>query len=151
MPFLVKGDSVKPKESARILGVVMESELRYKQYIGRTVAKGLIAALALNRLKMLSPWTARQLFTAAAAPVKDYAASVWMYVCGEKAFSWLNRAQKTGALAITGAFRTVATAVAEAEASIRSIGERHVYAAIRLWINIHILPGTHPVIVKKSG
>ena len=132
MPFLVKGDSVKPKESTKILGIVMDSKLRYKQYITRTTAKGLTAALTLKRLKMLSPRIARQLFTAIVAPVIDYATSVWIHTYGEKALSWLNRAQKIGALAITGAFRTVAAAVAEAEASIRSIRERHAQAAVRL-------------------
>jgi ribonuclease HI len=148
-PFIVKGDTVKPKESAKILGVVMDCELRYKQHIARTAAKGLAAALALRRLKMLSPQTARQLFVATVAPVMDYAAGVWMHACGERALSWLNRAQKIGALAITGAFRTVAVAVAEAEASIYPIRERHAQAAARLWINIHTLPGTHPLAIKK--
>ena len=76
----------------------MDCELRYKQYIARTAAK--------------------QLFVATVAPVIEYAASVWMHACRKRALSWLNRAQKIGALAITGAFRTVAAAVAEAEASI---------------------------------
>ena len=79
----------------------------------------------------------------------DYAANVWMHACGEKALSWLNRAQKIGALAITGAFRTAATAVVEAEASIYPVRERHAQAAASLWINIHTLPGTHPLAMKK--
>ncbi|EAQ93820.1 hypothetical protein CHGG_02055 [Chaetomium globosum CBS 148.51] len=118
-------------------------------HIARTAAKGLAAALALKRLKMLSPRTARQLFVATVAPVMDYAANVWMHACGEKALSWLNRAQKIGALAITGAFRTAATAVVEAEASIYPVRERHAQAAASLWINIHTLPGTHPLAMKK--
>ncbi|EAQ84299.1 hypothetical protein CHGG_10703 [Chaetomium globosum CBS 148.51] len=92
---------------------------------------------------------ARQLFVATVAPVMDYAANVWMHACGEKALSWLNRAQKIGALAITGAFRTAATAVVEAEASIYPVRERHAQAAASLWINIHTLPGTHPLAMKK--
>ncbi|EAQ83089.1 hypothetical protein CHGG_10907 [Chaetomium globosum CBS 148.51] len=143
------GEVVKPKESAKILGVVMDRELRYKQHIARTAAKGLAAAMALKRLKMLSPRTAGQLFVATVAPVMDYAANVWMHACGEKALSWLNRAQKIGALAITGAFRTAATAVVEAEASIYPVRERHAQAAASLWINIHTLPGTHPLAMKK--
>ncbi|KAB5515136.1 hypothetical protein GE09DRAFT_1067015 [Coniochaeta sp. 2T2.1] len=102
----------------------MDRELRYKQHIARTVPKGLAAALALKRLKMLFLRTARQLFVATVAPVMDYAANVWMHACGENPLSSLNRAQKIGPLAITGAFRTVATAVAEAEASIPPIRER---------------------------
>jgi hypothetical protein len=41
----------------------------------------------------------------------------------------MNRIQRLGAQAITGVFRTVATAVAEAEASIRTVKERHVERA----------------------
>jgi len=54
----------------------MDYELHYKQHIARTAAKGLAAALALRRLKILSPRTARQLFMATVAPVIDYAANV---------------------------------------------------------------------------
>ncbi|KAM7218467.1 hypothetical protein V8F06_006071 [Rhypophila decipiens] len=67
-----------------------------------------------------------------------------------KALSWLNRGQKIGALAITGAFRTVATAVAEAEASILSIRERHTQGAARLWINAPTLSRTHPFVLKRN-
>jgi uncharacterized protein (DUF2384 family) len=49
---------------------------------------------------MLSPQTARHLFAARVAPVMDYAASIWLHASGERALSWLNRAQKIGALAI---------------------------------------------------
>ena len=59
--FTIKGDTVKLTENAKILGVVMDCELCYKQHIARTAAKGLAAALALRRLKMLSLRTARQL------------------------------------------------------------------------------------------
>ena len=86
-PFTIKGDIVKPTENAKILGVVMDCELRYKQHMARTAAKGLAAALARRRLKMLSPRTARQLFVATVAPVMDYAANVWKHACGEKALS----------------------------------------------------------------
>jgi hypothetical protein len=123
--FVIKGEEVKPKQSAKILGVAMDAKLRYKDHIARAAAKGLSAAMCLRRLKMLAPRTAGQLFTATVAPTMDYASTVWTYACGPKQLSWLNRAQKTGAQAITGAFRTVAIVVAEAEASIPTIKERH--------------------------
>jgi len=110
------------------------------------------AAMALRRLKMVSPRTARQLFGATVAPVVDYASSVWMHACGEKASRCrLNRVQKTGAAAITGAFRTVATAVAEAEASIRSFRERHTEKATKLWVDIHTLPKTNPLAKLRTA
>ncbi|XP_044714766.1 endonuclease-reverse transcriptase domain-containing protein [Hirsutella rhossiliensis] len=70
-PFVIKGRTIWPQENAKVLGVVMDAKLRYKEHM---------------------------LFTAAVAPAMDYAST-----------------------AVTGAFRTVSTAVAEAEASIRPV------------------------------
>jgi hypothetical protein len=103
----------------------MDSGLRYVQHIEKATTKGLLAAMALKRLRRVSPSTARQLFGATVAPVVDYASNVWMHACGYKSMALMNRIQKVGAQANTGVFRTVATAVAEAEASILTVGERH--------------------------
>ncbi|EFY84914.1 reverse transcriptase, putative [Metarhizium acridum CQMa 102] len=73
--YLIKGKEVKPKSSVKVLGVVMDTNLRYKEHMTRAAAKGLAAALCLRRLKMLSPRTARQLFVSTVAPVVDYASS----------------------------------------------------------------------------
>jgi hypothetical protein len=143
--FTIKGEAIEPKETAKILGVIMDSELRYAQHIGKAATKGLLAAMALKRLRLVSPSTARQLFGATVAPVVDYASNVWMHACGCKGMALMNRIQRIGAQAVTGAFRTVATAVAEAEASIRTIGERHAERATRLWVNIRTLPKTNPL------
>jgi hypothetical protein len=50
--------------------------------------------------------------------VVDYAFSVWMHTCTDKAIGPINRVQRVGAQAIAGTFLTVATSVAEAEAHI---------------------------------
>ena len=142
---IVKGETVAPKPTAKILGVILDSELRYKGHIARTATKGLKAALALKRLKMLSPSSARQLFNATVAPVLDYASNVWMHAAKELAMAMLNRAQRVGAQAITGAFRTVSVAIAEAEAYIRPVHQRLGERATKLWIGIHTLPDTHPL------
>jgi hypothetical protein len=92
----VKGQTVAPKPKAKILGVVLDSELQYKNHIARTATKGLKAALALQRLKMLSPSTARQLFNVTVALVMDYALTVWMHAAKESSLTLLNRAQRIG-------------------------------------------------------
>ncbi|KAM4067796.1 endonuclease-reverse transcriptase domain-containing protein [Hirsutella rhossiliensis] len=104
------GNDVKPKDNVKLLGVIMDQALRFKEHIAG----------------MASPRTARQLFTATVAPTMDYASN------------------RVGAQAITGGFRTVATAVAEAEASVQSFRERHAQAASRFWIRTQTLPRTHP-------
>ena len=144
-PFTIKGEVIAPKETAKILGVIMDSGLRYVQHIGKATTKGLLAAMALKRLRLVSPSTARQLFGSTVAPVVDYASNVWMHTCGYKGMALMNRIQKVGAQAITGVFRTVATAVAEAEASIRTVGERHAEMATKLWVNLRTLPETNPL------
>ncbi|KJZ70097.1 hypothetical protein HIM_10500 [Hirsutella minnesotensis 3608] len=98
---------------------------------------------------MASPRTARQLFTATVAPTMDYASNVWSHACKAKEATWIERAQRVGAQAITGGFRTVATAVAEAEASVQSFRERHAQAASRFWIRTQTLPRTHPLTSLK--
>jgi hypothetical protein len=63
----------------------------------------------------------------------------------------LDRAQKTGARAITGAFRTVAVSIAEAEAYIRPIRQRHFESAAKLWTGIQTFPVTHPLKKMQTG
>ncbi|KJZ70482.1 hypothetical protein HIM_10111 [Hirsutella minnesotensis 3608] len=75
----------------------------------------------------------------------DYASNVWSHACGAREATWIERGQRVRAQAITGGFRTVATAVAEAEASVQSFRERHAQAAARSWIRMQTPPKTHPL------
>jgi hypothetical protein len=72
----------------------MDHALRYQAHIARVATKGLNAALALKRLRMLSPLSALQLFNATVVPVLDYASNVWMHAVNESAMAVLGRAQK---------------------------------------------------------
>src|SRR5437667_3260149 len=90
-PFMIKGETIIPKETANILGVLMDSRLRYKRHIANAMTKGLLAAMALKRLRLVSPSTARQLFGATVVPVMDYASNVWMHACGCKRMALMNR------------------------------------------------------------
>jgi ribonuclease HI len=148
--FAIKGREIEPKSSVKVLGLVMDTALRYKEHIRETARKGTAAAMQLRRLGMLPPRTARQLFVSTVAPTMDHACNAWVHACGNKEMSALNKAQKIGAQAITGAFRTVATAVAEAEAAIAPVRERHRQAATRFWINLQTLPKPHPLATLKT-
>jgi hypothetical protein len=55
-----------------------------------------------------------------------------MHAAKESGMATLNRAQKIGAQAIIGAFRTVAVAIIEAEAYIRLIQQRQFERAVKL-------------------
>jgi hypothetical protein len=110
-----------------ILGVIMDSKLKYREHMARAASKGLGAVIELRRLKGLSPATARQLFSATVTPVVDYTFNVWRHECRYKSAIPINRVQKIGAQAIVGTFMTVATSVAEAEATIPTVEDRLTY------------------------
>ena len=79
----------------------MDSELRYKKHIANVATKGLQVALALQRLKLISPSTARQLLGAMVAPGIDYASNVRMHALKVGAKT-LNRVQMIGVQAVIG-------------------------------------------------
>ena len=90
-PFTIKGQTVQPKERVKILGVIMDAKLKYREHMARAASKGLEAVIELRRLKGLSPATARQPFTATVMPVVDYASNVWMHECRYKSAIPINR------------------------------------------------------------
>ncbi|KAI2811952.1 transcriptional regulator family: Zinc finger, CCHC-type [Aspergillus niger] len=144
-PFTIKGQTVEPKDHVKILGVLMDTSLKYKEHIARAASKGLEAVMELRRLRGLSPSTARQLFKSTVAPVVDYASNVWMHAFKNKATGPINRVQRVGAQAIVGTFLTVATSVAEAEAHIATAQHRFWRRAVKMWTDLHTLPDTNPL------
>lgn len=152
-PINVKGEEIRPTPSVKILGLVMDSRLRYQEHAARAATKGLQAAMALKRLRGLSPSVTRKLFNATVAPVVDYASSVWMHARRASAEKVLKRVQRVGGQAVVGCFQTVGTAVAEAEANLPTIEERHKRKALKMWIDLRSMPGTHPLalIARRSA
>jgi hypothetical protein len=107
-----------------LLGVTFDTQLRFKEHFIKAISKGIRAALALGRMTVLLSSAARRLFTATVAPVMDYASNIWVHAAtaSTKAF---NTIQKISAKAVTGAFRSVAREVAEAEARLYPAKQRH--------------------------
>ena len=74
--FIIKGKTVVLEYTAKILGVIIDAELWYKQYITKAATRGLIAAIVLKKLQMVSPLTIRQLFRATVVLVINYALNI---------------------------------------------------------------------------
>ena len=144
-PINVKDIDISPSSETKILGVIMDSQLRFKTHIQKASSKGLKAALALKRMHVLTSASARQLFNATVAPVVDYASAVWMHAVGPATTKTIRQIQKLGGQAITGAFGSVACAVAEAEAYIRPVKARQWDRALKLLIDLFTLPAQHPL------
>jgi hypothetical protein len=99
----------------------------------------------LKQLGGLSPSVTRKLFNATVAPVVDYASSVWMHTRRTSAGRVLKQVQRIGGQAVIGCFQTVGTKVAEVEANLPPIEERHSREALRMWVELHSVPDTHPL------
>jgi len=82
----------------------MDSQLRYQEHTARAVTRDLQAAMALKRLRELSPSVTRKLFNATVAPVVDYASSVWTHARRASAERMLMRVQRIGRQAVIGCF-----------------------------------------------
>ena len=122
----------------------MDPELRFREHIANAATKALTAAMALRRLRMTLPSTARQFFGARVAPVIDYASNIGSHACGSSAMAALNRLQRTGAQVIAGVFRTVATVIGEAGANIPTVRERHPCKAAAFCVKLRMLARTNP-------
>jgi len=137
----MKGELIHPQSEVKVLGVILDRKLRFKAHIARAAKKGIVATLALKRLRGTSPKTARRLFTALIAPAINYASPVWLARATRKGINALNVAQRIGAQAIVGAFRTVSLARAKAKASVVPLEERLQKHRNMFWIKANTLPG----------
>ncbi len=142
-PLVISGATVKPSIQVKILGVILDQKLNYKAHIARASHKGVNAALALKRLKNLRPKTARRLFLTQIVPVVDYASPIWSPGLSISLVNKLNVAQKTGAQAVIGAFRTVAGIVAESEAGLEPPTISRHKQQLRGWLKWHTKPLHH--------
>lgn len=144
LPLIINREEVVPKSEIKVLGVILDQQLRFKEHLVRAGKRGLKAAMALKRMKGLNPRTARTLFISKVAPVIDYASPIWSPSAAKLSTKVLNQAQRLGGQAIVGAFRTLGLERAESEAGIAAMRERWDQQQGRFWVKCHTLPAKHP-------
>ncbi|CVL08138.1 uncharacterized protein FMAN_14198 [Fusarium mangiferae] len=94
IPFTIKGDVIRPKQKAEILGIIMDAGLVFKKHIAEAAIRGLSAAMCLKILRIESPPTARQLFPATFALAINYASVVWSNARGKRELNWLSSSEE---------------------------------------------------------
>ena len=139
----LNGTGIKPSPRLKLLGVVLDQRLRYREHIGNVAKKGVLATLALKRLRNLRPETVRRLYNSTVVPVIDYASVIWAPNAPKFALSPLVQVQRMGARAIVGAFRTVSLLVAESEAAILPFERRFLTTQLTTWVKWHAKPSSH--------
>ncbi|KAJ6437636.1 endonuclease/exonuclease/phosphatase [Purpureocillium lavendulum] len=138
--FVIKARTVEPKRHVKVLGMIMDSSLKYKEHLARASAKALESTMELQRLRGLTP--------AGETAVHGHGhagGGLRMHACRYKRVGPINRVQRVGAQAIVGTFMTVATCIAEAEATITNAQERFWRRAVKMWTDLHTLPTTNPL------
>lgn len=70
-------DEIKPQESVKVLGVILDKRLTMHQHVTKVANKATYACIALRSIKGVRPAQARQLYRSCVLPIVDYAASTW--------------------------------------------------------------------------
>ena len=144
--IIVNGTTVKPSPMAKLLGVIFDQELRWKEHVQQAIKRATKVTIALNGLRHLRPEQMRQLYQACVTPVVDYASTVWHDPLRDKThLRQLNTIQRTSLIRILSAFRTVATTTLEVEAHVLPTHLRLRHRAQRTIASLHTLPRDHPI------
>lgn len=72
----MKDQVIKPSQTATLLGVVFDSELRWKEQVQQAVRSATETATAIGGLRHLRPAHMRQVYHACVTPRLDYASAV---------------------------------------------------------------------------
>ncbi|KAI2732880.1 hypothetical protein DTO013E5_9601 [Penicillium roqueforti] len=117
------GADVKPSPSVKLLGVVFDQELRWKEHVQQAIKRATKTTVALN-----------------------YASTVWHDPLRDKThLRHLNTVQRTVLIRILSAFRTVATTTLEVEAYLPPTHLRLRHRAQRTIARLHTPPRAHPI------
>ncbi|KAI2734534.1 hypothetical protein DTO013E5_9920 [Penicillium roqueforti] len=143
---VMNGKTVEASPTAKLLGVVFDQELRWKEHVQQAIKRAIKVSIALGGLRHLRPEQMRQLYQACVTPVVDYASTIWYDPLRDKThLRHLNTVQRTTLIRILSAFRTVATTTLEVEAHVLPTHLRLRHRAQNTIASLHTLPRDHPI------
>jgi hypothetical protein len=141
----MNGKTTKPADTAELLGVIFDKEMRWKEHVQQAVKRATRVNIALGGLRHLRPEQMRQLYQACVTPIVDYASTVWHKPLRDKIhLRTLGTVQRTALIRILSAFRTVSTPALEAEAHILPTHLRLKQRAQIVAACLSTLPKDHP-------
>jgi ribonuclease HI len=143
---VINGKTVKPSSTAKLLGVIFDHELRWKEHVQQAIKRATRVTIALSGLRHLRPEQMRQIYQACVTPVVDYSSTVWHDPLRDKThLRHLNTVQRAPLIRILSAFRTVATTTLEVEAHVLPTHLRLRRRAQHTIARLHTLPRKHPI------
>jgi ribonuclease HI len=143
---VINGKTIEPSPTAKLLGVIFDHELRWKEHVQQAIKRATKVTIALAGLRHLRPEQMRQIYQACVTPVVDYASTVWHGPLRDKThLRHLNTVQRAPLIRIMSAFRTVASATLEVEAYVLPTHLRLRRRAQYTIARLHTLPRNHPI------
>ena len=158
MPLELPNCTIKPSESTKYLGIMLDQGLKWKEQEAYVVGKGTKWAAQIRRIARpswgLTPRSAKKLYIGVAIPRILYGVEVWHHPkrktrSGEQPKGTpshkLATTQRQGALAITGGFRTSPSDALDAHAAL--VPMKHKLDVIKhsKVVRMASLPSTHPL------
>ncbi|KAI2867039.1 hypothetical protein CBS11852_11467 [Aspergillus niger] len=142
----INSSVITPSTTAKLLGVIFDHELRWKEHVQQAVKRATKVNVAIGGLRQLRPEQMRQLHEACVTPVVQYASTVWHDPLRDKThLRQLRTVQRTALIRILSAFRTVATSTLDVEAYMLPIHLRLRQRAQTTITQLHTLPRKHPI------
>lgn len=139
------GATVEARDTVKLLGVVFDREMRWKEHVQQVVKRAARAVSATSGLRHLRPMQMRQLYQACVTPVVDYASTVWHDPLKDKMhLRALATIQREALIRILSAFKTVATQTMEVEAYLPPTRLRLKQRAQQVVLDLYTLPKGHP-------
>lgn len=122
--MIIDGQIINAKLSIKILGVILDQRLRYKEHILRARDKRIKAALALKWLKNLRPEVTKRLFYSKVTLGTDYPSPIWVPAVTQDTLKKLGKIKQIRAQAIIGVFGMVSLFIAKSKALLLPIQAR---------------------------
>jgi ribonuclease HI len=140
------GKNIKTGPTAKLLGVVFDQEMRWKDHVQQAVKKATTTTLGMSGLRHLRPAQMRQIYQACVLPKLDYASTVWHNPRKDKGhLRVFGTVQRAALLRIISAFRSVATQSLEVECHILPTHLRLKQRGQDVVSRLCTLPQEHPL------
>ncbi|CEL11943.1 Putative Reverse transcriptase [Aspergillus calidoustus] len=141
----INGKTIKPADTAKLLGVIFDKELRWKEHVQQAVKRATQVNVALGGLRHLRPEQMRQPYQACVVPIVDYTSTVWHNQLKDKThLRTLGTVQRTALIRVLSAFKTVSTAALEIESFTLPTHLRMKQRAQIVAARLCTLPKDHP-------
>lgn len=144
--IIMQGRTIQPSPAVKLLGVIFDQELRWKQHVQQAVKRATKVSIAVGGLRYLRPAQMRQLYQACVTPVVDYASTVWHNPLKDKThLRVIGTVQRAALIRILSAFKSTATQTMEVEAYILPTWLRLKKRAQNVITSLCTLPDSHPI------